>query len=446
MKKSKIPTIIGIFLLTAGLAAGVLLVQNRQIFKLGASPQISPKNVRISNISDSAFTVSWVTDKQTDGFIKWGKSENSLNQIEVDEIKGPSFVHTISVHGLDPETTYFFTINSDGKEFDNNGIAWQVTTGSKLTLRPGSNTISGTVLTAVGTPAKSALVYVTVGGSSLLSTTTSENGSWVIPISSARTQNLASFVEIDDSSTLVEISVQAGPDGVASAQIYPVSAKPAPPIILGKTYNFKNLPPSETEGIPKAKVNLPEEATPSSGFNVPEEISTPSATTVTLESIDEGEVVTTTEPEFFGKGPPKTTLTITVESDPITDSVTVDSSGNWKWSPPTNLPEGTHKITITWRDASGILRTLTRTFVVQAAEGPAFESTPSASTPTPSPSATPTPTPSPSTTPSASPISSVSAIPDSGNLTPTVTLSIMGLGLIVTSFMVWKKADSSFFD
>ena len=437
MKKNKIPTLLGILLLVFGLAAGILLVQNKQIFKLGASPQTSPKDIRITNITDSSFTVSWATDKETGGFILWGETENSLTKTELNEISETSDTHSATIQGLSSDKSYFFEISSDGTRFDNNGIPWQITTGPELLGQTISNSISGTILTATGAPAEKAIVYVTLAGASPLSTTTSQNGSWVIPISSARSQNLTSFIEINETTTLIEISVQAGSRGVATAQIYPASAKPTPPIILGESLNFKNEPPSETGGIPKANINLPDEAVPSSGFEVPENISSPSAETVTLESLDEGEAITSTEPEFFGEGPPGTTITITIESDPITDQTTISSSGGWSWSPPEELSEGTHKITITWRDASGILRTLTRIFVVQAAEGPAFESTPSGSTPTISP------TPTASATPTPTPISTASAIPDSGNLIPTVLYSIMGLGLIIFSltlgFFTFRK-------
>ncbi|MGB6838773.1 MAG: Ig-like domain-containing protein [Microgenomates group bacterium] len=443
MKKSKIPTLLGIVILIFGLAAGILLVQNRQIFRLGASPQVSPKDVRITNITDSSFTVSWITDKKTSGFIKWGESASSLTKTELNELGELSETHTTTIQGLTSSKTYHFEIGSGGQDFNNNGIPWQVTVGPELLGPTTSNSISGSVLTATGAAAENSIVYVTLAGASPLSTTTSQNGSWVIPISSARTQDLTSLVEINETTTLIEISVQSGSRGVATAQIYPASAKPTPPIILGQSHDFKNLPPSETGGIPKADINLPDEATPSSGFDVPEEIATPSAETVTLESLDEGEIVTTTEPEFFGEGPAGTTITITIESDPITDDVSIGSSGNWSWSPPEELSEGTHTISLTWRDINGILRTLTRTFIVQAAEGPAFESTPSGSTPTPTASPTPSPSPSPTATATAtaSPTSTISATPDSGNLTPTFLLSIMGIGVVAFAFVIWRKSE-----
>ena len=439
MRKSKIPTIIGLFILVFGLAAGVLLVRNQNIFRLGAAAEFAPKDVRISNITDTSFTISWITDRETSGFVKWGQGATSLDKTDLDELKDQSFTHLLTLRGLTPQTTYFFKINSGGEDFDNNGIAWQVTTGQTLEIPSKTNLVSGSVLTSTGQPAKNALLYLTVGGGSLLSTITSDSGSWVIPLSSARTQALSSYVVVDEKNTLIEISANAGPQGVASAQIYPQSARPVPSIILGNTHDFKNLPPSEESGIPKASIGLPDEATPSSGFEVGE-TATPSATTVTLESVEPGEIITTTEPEFFGEGPAGVTLTITLESEPITEAVKVPTSGNWSWSSPEGLTEGAHKITITWRDASGILRTLSRTFIVQAAEGPSFESTPSAS-PTASPKTSPTPSPTATATPAATATATAAPVPDSGSLTPTILLFIMGIGVIAFAFLVWKKSE-----
>ncbi|MEK7112803.1 MAG: fibronectin type III domain-containing protein [Patescibacteria group bacterium] len=446
MRRSKIPTIFGIFILVLGLAAGVLLVRGQKFFRLGATAEFAPKDVRISNIADTSFTISWVTDKETSGFIKWGQNKDSLEKTELDEIKSQSFVHLLTLRGLSPETSYFFKINSGGEDFDSGGIPWQVTTGSSLDTPAKTSLVSGVVLTSTGQPAKNALLYLTVGGGSLLSTIASQNGTWVVPISSARTQDFSDYVVIEEKNSLIEISVNAGPDGVATAQIYPQSARPAPSIILGQVHDFKNLPPSAVSEIPKASIGLPEESTPSSGFEVEEKPTTPSVKTVTLESVDEGEIVTSTDPEFFGEGPAGVTLTISLESEPITDTVAVPSNGDWKWSPPQGLTEGAHKITITWRDSSGILRILTRTFIVQAAEGPAFESTPSASpTSTPQVSPTASPTPSPTATgttiPTAPATSTAAPVPESGSLTPTIALSIMGVGVLAFAFFVWKKSE-----
>jgi hypothetical protein len=443
MRKSKIPTIIGVILLLAGVAAGVFLIQNQQIFKLGAAPESEPKNVRITNITGHSFAVSWVTDKKTSGFIKYGE-EGSFNQTDLDEISGQNYLHYLTVKGLTPQTAYTFKINSGGDDYDNNGAPWQVTTGPELAQPTSTNIISGSVLTATGEPAKNVIVYVTAASASPLSVYTSENGSWLINLSQARTQDLSSYSTISNQNTLLEISVQAAERGVSSAQVYPQSAKPVPAMTLGDVHDFKNLPPSDTDEIPEATLDLPtQEATEESKFDV-EGGESQDPSSVTLESVDDGEVITSTKPEFFGEGPAGTKITITVESEPITQDLTIGSNGSWSWSPPSNLEKGSHKITISWRDATGVLRTLTRTFVVQAAEGPAFESTPSASpTSSPSPTSTSTPSPSPSATPSPTASATAQPYPESGSLTPTYLLSIMGLGLLflsgIATYLAFQK-------
>ncbi|MFC1625834.1 fibronectin type III domain-containing protein, partial [Patescibacteria group bacterium] len=395
-KKNKIPTIIAVVALVVATFLGVLLVNSRQVFRIGASAELAPKDVRVSNISDLSISVSWTTDKQTSGFVNYGESANSLGKIAYDEVGDSSFIHYVNLSNLKPQTTYFFKINSGGENFDNNDTAWQITTGGSLTKQDQSFLISGSVLTATGNPSKNSIVYINAGGY-LLSTLTSDKGTFVIQLANTRASNLSSYLPIDPAKTLLDISIQAGQDGVATAQIYPQSAQPIPPIIIGKTSDFRNLPPSTEGTTPDASLEVPQNLTQESRFLVPDEIATPSSKIVTLDSIKDGEIVTSTQPEFFGEGPTGTDITITVESDPITDNVKVDSSGDWVWNLPQTLEEGIHKITITWKDAQGITRTLTRNFVVQAGEIPAFVSTPSASL-TPSPTATSFLTSSPSAT------------------------------------------------
>ena len=439
MKRAKIPTIIGIIILIISLAAGVIFLQNRQVFRLGAEGQNSPKDVRISNITPDSFSVTWITDTQTTGFIKYGNSVGNITNTKTEDSGNPDYTHLVNVSALIPQTNYFFKINSGGNDFDNNGVTWQGQTGEAQESGQ-LNLISGSILLATGASAKNAIVYIVTDGK-LFSALTSQNGSWIISLPSG----------IDKANGLLEISVFSGQGETSTAQIYSKSAKPVPTMILGQTHDFKNLPPSENTDIPKASLGVPDVGTPSSGFIIPEGMSTPSASTVTLESISNNEIVTSVKPEFFGEGPKGTQIQITVESDPITDNVTIPTSGEWSWEIPKNLPEGPHTITITWKDAGGILRTLTRNFVVQASEGPAFVSTPSA-TPriTPTPGVTATPTASPSGTPRATitstPTATVSGTPfpqpKSGNLTPTILLSIMGIGLIAFSFLMWKRAES----
>ena len=429
----KIPTIVGVLFLVAGLAAGIILIQNTSIFRSGASPQAAPRNVRISNISDSSFTVTWQTDSQTFGFIKFGEGEN-LSQTAQDDIE-KSTVHSATAKNLKPQIKYSFKVNSQGSDFDSNGMPWAVSTGPALGKPEATIIMSGQVNQTSGAPAPQALVFATVPGGSPLSTVTSQNGSWLINLAEARASTLSTYASIDTKTSVIEILVQ-GNTGTATAKITPEAGRYTPAITLGTTQDFTNTLPGGAE-IPGTQLSLPNNIpTPQSKFNVEESSATATQETVTLDSVNEGETVTTLTPEFFGEGPPGTELTITIESDPITQTVNVGNSGSWQWSTPQNLEPGEHKVTVAWRDALGILRTFTRSFVVSAAEGPAFEASASANlTPTPSAS----PTLAPSTNSTASPLAtptataSVVPIPVSGTLTPTIALFIMSVGLAIAA-------------
>lgn len=432
MKKERIPTIIGLVILVIGIITGVFLIKSQRIFKLGASPEEAPKDVRISNITDSSFTASWTTDKETLGFVKWGKNLTSLDKVENDTISQKGYTHSSTIRSLNPQTEYYFKINSSSTDYDNQGTAWKIRTGSQLTEPTKNIIISGSVLNQNGTPAINALINFSVGGGSLLSTVTSKSGSYLMPISQTRSKNLDSYISIDESSSLIEISVNAGLDGVSTAQVYSQSAKPAPAIILGEVNDFKNLEPSKDSEMPVASINVPNgEVITQSGFTVDNNLTNINSKTVTLESHSEGEIISTQDPEFFGKGPVGTEIEIQVESELQTDKVTVGNSGNWNWSPPVGLEEGTHIITVKWKDANGILRTLTRNFVVSASESPSFVSTPSASPKL-------TSTPKPTTTASSS---AIPKQPVSGSLTQTLLLFIMGIASILFGFILWKQSE-----
>lgn len=453
IKKSTLPTILGVIVLLAGTFLGVFYLNMTQIFRIGASPQTSPKDVRISNIADNTATISWTTEGETVGFLAWGQNPGSMSKIEKeDNTDSKYYTHNITIAGLSANTTYYYKINSNGSDYDNNGIPWQFSTGPVLGINSESFPVSGSVISASGNPQKRALVYLNVGGY-LESTITSSTGIFVFQLGNIRSPDLQSYVAIDPARTLLEISVQAGPDGTATAQVFPQSAQPIPPIVLGQVYDLRSLEPSGDNQNPSLDLQLPADATQESKFDTSTTSGTFKSTSVILENVTEGEVVTSTEPEFFGKGPGGETITITVHSQvPITETIDIPSNGSWNWTPPTNLEPGPHSITISWVDFSGITRTLTRNFVVQAGELPAFTASQSGSTPSPTPlvsgtpraTSTPTvaPTPTATRSPTSSPSATIEPVPVTGELTPTLILSIIGMLVIAFSFLVWKTSDN----
>jgi hypothetical protein len=448
IKRNKVPTLIGIFILFIGVFAGVFLLKNTQIFKIGASATDEPKNITVSNLSDSSATISWTTGGATIDFLNWGKTQGNLNGVENEnETSQKFFTHSITLAGLAPDTTYYYKINSNGTNFDNNGIPWQFATGDTLSGTQSSIPVSGSVISASGEIAKRAIVYINVNGY-YLSTLTSDSGNFILQLGQVRAPDLKTFLQVDPANTLLQVSVEAESGDVASAQIYPQSANPIPPLVLGQVQDYRSLQPAASGQNPSANLSLPVNATAESKFDVSTPSGTPKPTSVILESVTEGETVTSDQPQFFGKGPAGEKITVTIHSaQAISSTVQIPKSGSWSYSPTTPLSPGSHSITVSWTDATGILRTLTRDFVVQAGEVPAFTASNSGSTSTPSPTplASPKPTakagtPTPVPTLIASPTPTARPIPVTGDLTPTLLLFMMGVGVIVFSTFVWKKA------
>jgi Purple acid Phosphatase, N-terminal domain/Bacterial Ig-like domain len=458
-KKSRIPTIIGIAILLAGTFAGVFFLRMNQVFRIGASATAIPKDVRTGNLSDTSATISWITEGATTDFISWGETQQSLSKVEKETSTDQKFfTHSITLTGLKGNTTYHYKINSEGTNFDNNGIPWRFTTGDQITINQNFNPISGSVITSSGQASKRALVYVTVDGY-LLSTLTSDSGNFVLQLGSVRTSDLKQIAQIEKAKTLLSVSIQAEGGETASAQIFPQSANPMPPLVLGQVQDYRSLPPNQDGQNPNVNLNLPADTIQESKFNVSTDSGVVKPTSVILESINEGEIVTSTQPQFFGKGPAGEAISITIHSEQtVPQTVQIPKTGSWSYSPVAPLSEGPHSVIISWIDATGITRTLTRNFVVQAGEVPAFVASPSGSTPSPTPTlgptitprvtstATPTPKPtgtaSPSATLRASPSVTPEPVPVTGNLTPTLLLSIMGIAIIAFSVYVWRFSDT----
>lgn len=431
MKKNiKLPTILGVLILVSGLVAGVFLINSRQIFKLGAQVEVSPKDVRIGNITDNSVTVTWTTDIESKGFIKWNKTSGNLSKVALEENSNPEKVHLVNILGIDKGSDIFFNINSNGNDYSNNNIPWQTSTLKQAIASNNLIVATGVILAQDGsTPAK-ATVHLLINGVTL-STITSSEGSWVIPIST--------YIESVPETTVIEINVNAGTKGVAQAVIYPSAIKTTPIILLGKTYDFRTITNSGGGSLPESKLSIPESVEVSSRFEINKDANQPSQNVVTLESIDEGEIITTTDPEFFGKGPVQTNIEVSIESELQTATISTDKNGVWNWSPPENLEPGEHTVTLKWSDTNGIIRTLTRKFIVSASEGPAFESTPSATpTITTAPNATTTPT----SRATATSTSTAPPTPETGSLIPTFGLFIVGIGILLSSIYVWNKEYS----
>jgi hypothetical protein len=443
MKKigSKIhfPTALGLLILLVAIGVGVFLVKTKTGTNVDADETNAPKQVRITNVSDNGFSVSWLTNSPTSGTVKYGLETSSIKQSAMDDrdqLSGESGsfeVHHVTVKNLTPSSKYFFKLESGGKQFDSNGKPFEVSTGAVLGTPPVADPVYGTILSPSGSVAEGAVVYLNVSNAAPISALAKTNGNWALSLSTARTADLSSYLSYDTQATIVNILVQGGSMGNAPAITTTSNDSPVPDITLGKSHDFRTVADSSVNSLDALAQNK-ESGLSGSGFDLAPVASDSGVATesgeVTLDNPSfNGEVINATQPAFIGVGPPGTVLSVTVNSEnEYTGSATVDEDGNWEFTPPEGLEPGEHTITVNYIDSTGEEQTLSRTFLIAAAgetEVPAITATPSGSVASDSGR-----TSQPSTK---------SGVPEPGTWEVTLMMLLSGVGLLFGGVIIKNK-------
>ncbi|MCL5435214.1 MAG: Ig-like domain-containing protein [Patescibacteria group bacterium] len=409
MKKTfwdkRIPTLLGLLLIVIGVGVTSFLVKQGVIVVGNASPSTNPQNVRITNITDNSFTVSYNTDGEVIGSLNYGKDQN-LGQTALDDRDQQTGtlvnhkIHSITVRSLSPVTKYFFSITSGQDKFLNSGTPFEAVTGAVVTSSPSEQKpIVGKVVMPNGQIPNEAIIYITTDNSQVISSLIKSDGNYLIPLNSVRTVDLASYLDFPATSVLKMLFFGDGLSSNVSLSLNQIN--PVPTVTLSQNYDFT----TGTEPIASFSAQI--ETLPSSSPAVS------SGNTPKIITPKENQSFSDQQPIFTGTGKPNEDVKIEIHSDAqIQTKVKTDANGNWSYRPNVPLSPGQHTISITTKDINGILRTITQTFTVYAAGSqvnpvanpPTSTPTPLASpTPSPSPSATPTPTSSPTPIPTVTP-------------------------------------------
>lgn len=437
--KIHFPTAIGLFILLIAIGVGVFLVKTRTIVSPGAEESASPKQVHITNVTDSGFTVSWLTDKPTTGSIKYGVESGSFKQQGLDDrdqLSGESekfMVHHITMKNLKSQTDYYFKLESDKKQFDNNNKPFQVKTGPSLGSPPIADPIYGSILGSSGSTVEGVVVYVNVANAAPLSALVKANGNWALSLATARTTDLSSYLNYDTQATLVNLLIQGGTLGTASAVTTTLNDSPVPDISLGQSYDFRTTAVNDsTASDASGKIaDTSSQAETVTGFSL-EPIASGSGTAtisaeVTLENPSfDGEVLNASQPAFIGTGPSGIVLAIEINSESTyTGSAIINEDGTWEFTAPQGLEPGEHIVKITYIDSQGEEQILSRSFVVASAgetTDPAITATPSGES-TDSAARTSLP-------------ATDSGVPEPGSGEITMMMLIIGLGLLTGGLLL----------
>jgi hypothetical protein len=427
----RIPTLFGILLITIGVGITTFLVNQGVLFKSNASLTQQPQNVRITNITDNAFSVSYSTEDQIIGSLNYGVDAKLGNPALDDRNQQtgtltPYRVHNITVRNLKPQTQYYFSITSGQENYLNGEKPFEVTTGQTISgSPPNQNPMSGKIILSDGNAPQEAIIYVTASGSQVISVPVKTDGTYILPLNSIRTADLSAYYNFPDNATIKMLVFGDSLTSNVTLSVGQIDSIPA--IILSKDYDFRQsqTPVATTSGVLES---FPSFSSTSSAAETPE-ILTP----------ENNQKFTDQQPLFQGKALPNQNVVITVHSSQsVQTTVKSDANGNWNYRPSSSLTPGNHTITITSKNANGILKTITQSFVVYASGEQVLPAVPSVTptiTPTPTiPVATPTITQAvPTATPTAA-ITQTQTITPTAILTkslpPTGNPSIMTAGII----------------
>lgn len=355
----RIPTLLGIGLIALGILLTNIALENQTNFRSKASDSKEPQNIKITNISDRSFTITYQTIDPTVGSVSYGpdmKMEKSEIESANNSYASPKRIHSISVEELSPATKYYLIVTSGPNTFSNNETPFEITTGPEISpVSTMEKAIKGKIVSPDGSVPPAALVYLSADNSQLLSTTITNDGSFSFSLKELRTNDLFSSYFTTSNNPIAKIVVTDGT--LKSTTLVSLNQEDSiPTITLSNDYDF-------TQEI----IDIASNSAESLGFPS----TTPSSKNLKPELFNpkNDQIFTSQKPQFSGKSLPNETVEINIRStEEISTRVTANNSGNWRYRPLINLSPGSYTITIKTRDSFGILTTIARSFSIITTE------------------------------------------------------------------------------
>lgn len=253
LSKFKIPTILGLGIITVGIISGVVLTLQEQILTSRASPDVSAQNITLSNITESEVTISWQTSIPIPSFITFGQTNPNEQVVLDDRDTNPApddarpqayATHYATIKNLLPKTTYQYKIvtgklSSETDEF---------TTAVPLAQQTGFRPVIGSVLDGEK-PLDEGIAYLAIAGATALSAPVKPSGNFLIPLSQIRNSDLSDSFPITEDTT-AKLTVMSA-SGNVSALFKIMSYESLPPLKLGQYIDLT----SEASPVPQTALS-----------------------------------------------------------------------------------------------------------------------------------------------------------------------------------------------
>lgn len=241
LQNKRIPTLFAILMLVGVLGLTINLVSKKSIFTSKANINIKPENLKITNITDNSFTVSFTTKEKSKSLLVIGLETTTLILDDRDKnsgIQNDYPTHYFTVPNLEENTEYRFKILLNDKEFEDDNYI--VKTGPQINdLLHQAKNIQGQIIFTDGKFASDVIVTARSNDSQTLSALTDKVGGFEIPITSLRSATLNKYIDIDNNDEFEFESYNESLKSTIKSTFE--NANNLPIIQLSEIYNFEEI-------------------------------------------------------------------------------------------------------------------------------------------------------------------------------------------------------------
>lgn len=247
----KIPTLIGLTLITALIASAILFFYRQK----PENPQeVSIADLQTVNIFDTSVTIVWQTAQPAIGEVLFGENERLNEKAKDNRDRGqsqPRVTHFVTLRNLKPSTKYFYKIKNDEAEYPEKTMEFTTAVSPPTSveisfsfLKP----LKGTILNINLNPIDESLIFLTIPGAQNLATFSSTAGNFILPLKQVYNQKLDQLFTIAPDTTAVLMIQKGSLQSTVNILISDTTVN-LPPISIGNNLDLTNYKPQPISAI-----------------------------------------------------------------------------------------------------------------------------------------------------------------------------------------------------